>query len=311
MRLDILDHGHRMRARWFLAAVRLSGTEMSDVIKALLYRPEFLGRALLDLTPEAMRGRSYWTAGEREFIAMSTSELNRCPFCAETHTQLIRLASDGEIDAADPDSARPELVATLGFIDTVTRQPDTLTDQDLAAVRAAGVPDSAVDDALGVNVVFNIVNRLANAFDFQLKDGQLVAGTRALHRIGYRMPGVLTRTRSRTPVPARVGPGRYASHVAGIRSSVFDSPGETPPELRAAAGNGAEVPPRWRSYVAKVREKSYQVTDADIEDLKTSGCTEDEILEMTIAAAVGPALHSFDAGYAAIQRSRPAPYGER
>lgn len=164
MRLGVLEHGHRLRARWFLAMVRLSGSEMSDVIKTFLYRPEFFGRAILELSPEVMRGPSYWTAGEREFIARFTATLHRSPYC-------VRLASGGELDPSDPEAVRPQLAAALGFLEAVTSRPDDLT-EDLAGVRAAKVPHDAILDALHVNLIWNIVNRLANAFDFQLREGE-------------------------------------------------------------------------------------------------------------------------------------------
>ncbi len=50
------------------------------VLKTLNYRPELFGRpfsAALDL---AMRGRSDWSAAERELFAAFVSSLNQCPF---------------------------------------------------------------------------------------------------------------------------------------------------------------------------------------------------------------------------------------
>lgn len=44
-----------------------------------------------------------------------------------------------------------------------------------------------------------------------------------------------------------------------------------------------------RSYAAKVRDESYRVTDADVAKLRAVGVSEDEIFEVTVAAAVGAA----------------------
>lgn len=196
MRLEILEGGHhRLRARMFMSLVRRrSGVELADVAKTMLYRPDFLGGPLLDLTAAAMRGPSFWTAGEREYLAMFTARLHQCRFCIDSHTELTRIASRGEIDVADPASARHELRAVLPFLEKVTRTPDLVAANDRARVRDAGVPDSAIVEALYVNFVWNTVNRLAHAFDYRLGgERELRAGTRSLHRFGYRFPAFLTR----------------------------------------------------------------------------------------------------------------------
>lgn len=47
-------------------------------------------------------------------------------------------------------------------------------------------------------------------------------------------------------------------------------------------------------YLAKVRERAYSVTDADVDALKDSGIPEDEIFEQTVAAAVAQGLRRLD-----------------
>jgi alkylhydroperoxidase family enzyme len=291
MRLTILDDGHRLRAKLFMATTAgLSRVDTPDIVKMLLYRPDFLTRALLDLTAEAMRGPSYWTAGEREYLAMCTARLHQCPFCVDTHTELIRIASHGEIDPDDPSSVRPELVAVREFLDAVTQTPEQ-TNPD--SVRLAGVPDRAILEALHVNLVWNIVNRLANAFGFELRAGQLHSGTRALHRFGYRFPGFLLAGGDRT---------ESGGLVENLRHAVLQSPATTDPALRTAAAAGEPLDEHWHAYATTVRDASYRVTDADIHRLTAAGHSENQVFEITVATALGAALRSFDAGQNALQR---------
>lgn len=283
MRLSILDHGHRRRAKLFLGLTsRQSGVASPDIVKMLLYRPGFFARPLLDLTADAMRGPSHWTAGEREYLAMSTARLHECPFCAVTHAELTRIAGAGEIDPDDAGSAHPELTAVRTFLEAVSRDPGSID-----ATIVTGLPRHAVAEALRVNLVWNIVNRLANAFGFVLRDGQLETGTRSLHRFGYRFPGFL------------LSEGRKTDHgdvARNLRHAVLESPAATDKSVRTAALTGEQLPGPLHSYAANVRDASYRITDAEVEQLKAAGYSEDEIFEVTVAAAVGAALRGFDAG---------------
>ncbi|WP_103355809.1 hypothetical protein [Amycolatopsis sp. CA-128772] len=283
MRLSILDDGHRRRAKVFFALTsKKSGVATPDIVKLLLYRPGLFARPLLALTAEAMRGPSYWTAAEREYLAMATAKLHECPFCAVTHAELVRIAGPGELDPDDPGTARPELTAVAAFLGSVGRHP--------GAAVVSGLPRQAVLEAMRVNLVWNIVNRLANAFGFVLRDGQLETGTRSLHRFGYRFPAFL------------IADGRYTDlgdPAQNLRHAVLRTPGETDPATRAAAFSGAGLPEPLQSYAANVRDASHRITDADVAELKAS-YREDVLFEVTAAAAVGAALRSYDAGRQAI-----------
>lgn len=302
MRLNVLEHGHRMRARVFMSmTTRLSGVEMADVPKTLLYRPGFFGGAMINLSAELMRGPSFWTAGEREYMALFAAQLHQCAFCIESHAELTRIASAGEIDAADPDSARPELTAVLRFLEKVTRTPDQVAAQDLEGVRDAGVSDEAVVDALHVNLIWNVVNRLALAFGYELRDGQLLKGTRSLHRFGYRFPGFLMNESVAIDHVAQPTADRHGQLVADLRNAVFGSSAQADPATRSAAATGGPLPDPLGAYAAKVREAAHSVTDSDIERLRAAGHSEDEIFDVTVSAAVGAALRSLDAGLRALR----------
>lgn len=277
MRLTVLDHAHRLRARTFM---RVTSGDAPDIVRMLLYRPGFFARPLLGVTVPAMRGPSHWTAAEREFLGMSIARLHECPFCAVTHAEMVRIAGEGAIDPDDPETASAEVRAVAAFLAALHTDPDT-------AVPPADVPDQALRDALDVQLVWDIVNRLANAFGFALRGDQLHSGTRALHRFGYRFPGFLLADGRRTP---------QAGAVAELRHSVFAAPAVTPSELRTAAATGEGLDEPWRAYTALVRDASYKITDDDARRLTAAGHSEDEIFEMTAAAAVGAALTTYDAG---------------
>jgi len=195
MRLTILENGHRLRARLFMRlARRVTRQRLDAVAQTALYRPRFFGHPVLALGPEVMRGPSYWSPGEREFLAVFTSRLNECPFCVRIHTETTRVESGGRIDVDDLASVRPELAAVLPLLEKVTRTPDLVGPSDVETVRVAAVPDEAIVDALHVNFIFNVMNRLANALDFAWdSDEHVRVGAKVIHRISYKLPGFLMR----------------------------------------------------------------------------------------------------------------------
>jgi hypothetical protein len=67
-----------------------------------------------------------------------------------------------------------------------------------------------------------------------------------------------------------------------------------------AAATVPAPPPELDGYLAKVRDRAYAVTDADIEALKDAGVAEDVIFEQTVAVAIGEGLRRFDAAERAI-----------
>jgi uncharacterized peroxidase-related enzyme len=195
MRLTILEHGHRMRARLFIRlAKRLTGQRIDAVAQMALYRPRFFGGPMFALGADILRGPSYWTPAEREFLAVFVSRLNDCPFCVRIHSETTRLESREKTDAGDTTSVRPQVVAVLPLLEKATRTPALVGREDLDAVRAAGVPDTATADAMYVVMIFNLMNRLANAFDFTWdSDEHVRVGAKVIHRISYRLPRFLVR----------------------------------------------------------------------------------------------------------------------
>jgi alkylhydroperoxidase family enzyme len=72
-------------------------------------------------------------------------------------------------------------------------------------------------------------------------------------------------------------------------------------DLRTAAEPGRAVPPAAEAYTDTVRRNAYRVTDAQVEALRDAGLSEDDVFELTVAAAVGAGLERLEAGLGAME----------
>ena len=80
MRIAKVHSGHRLRDRMMLGVMRLMMGHAPGVVRTLMYRKEFFGRPMTELTQQVMRGPSEWSVGERETFAAFVSRLNQCVF---------------------------------------------------------------------------------------------------------------------------------------------------------------------------------------------------------------------------------------
>jgi hypothetical protein len=81
VRLAKLDHGHTLKTKALFVMIRLlSRHRVPDVVKTLLYRPEFFGVRMNELFQEVMRGESEWSIRDRELFASYVSKVNECEF---------------------------------------------------------------------------------------------------------------------------------------------------------------------------------------------------------------------------------------
>jgi alkylhydroperoxidase family enzyme len=78
------------------------------------------------------------------------------------------------------------LRATLRMLGKLTRD-GRVSAEDMRAVLATGVSRQRVEDALAVCYAFNVTNRLANAFGFEILTAEgFKAGAKYLLQRGYR-----------------------------------------------------------------------------------------------------------------------------
>jgi alkylhydroperoxidase family enzyme len=106
---------------------------------------------------------------------------------------------------------------------------------------------------------------------------------------------------------ANLGATRYVELVTRTTHSVLESKGDTPAQLRWAVFHRHmdEVPAALRSYLSKVAEHAYKITDEDVDALKRAGYSDDAIFELTASAALGAAVTRLEKGLIALHESRP------
>ena len=93
---------------------------------------------------------------------------------------------------------------------------------------------------------------------------------------------------------------KYAVKLRDLHERLIERVGTLDPAVRRAAAKGAGVPEPLAPFVDKVRRQAYTVTDGDVEGLRAAGYSEDQIFELTVAAAYGAARKRLDAGLAAM-----------
>ena len=99
-----------------------------------------------------------------------------------------------------------------------------------------------------------------------------------------------------------------------MRSGCGPAPGELSPPTRAAGIDGDPLPdPLAQGYAETIRRHAYKLTDRRLEELAQAGWTDDQIFELTVAAAFGAAKRRLEAGLAALGEAagtrRPAGEG--
>ncbi len=113
-------------------------------------------------------GKSSLSPKLREQIALTVSELNECRYCLSAHTAMGRMVGLSDEEVADSrHGASPDrkTEAVLQFARKVVTERGWVSDDDMAAVRAAGTSDGEIAEIVAT-VSFNI---FTNYFDHVAK----------------------------------------------------------------------------------------------------------------------------------------------
>jgi uncharacterized peroxidase-related enzyme len=174
MRLREIDKGDGPFNRLLIQFISLvSGMRLPDAARVAFYHKAFFGKPMGAWTQAAMRGPSAWSVGDRELMAAMVAKWNSCAFCVRAHgavaaKKIERTLVDTALDDYRAAPISDGLKATLGFLEAMTLRPGELSSTSTATVLKAGVNREALQDAIAVGAIFNIVTRYANALDFAL-----------------------------------------------------------------------------------------------------------------------------------------------
>ena len=83
------------------------------------------------------------------------------------------------------------MCGALGFMEKLTLAPYAVGPEDIKAARAAGVSDAALREVIYVCFLFSTMDRLADAFGFEVAGaGELNRGEWILRHCGYHRMSV-------------------------------------------------------------------------------------------------------------------------
>lgn len=79
------------------------------------------------------------------------------------------------------------LRATLGFLEKLTIEPLAISPRDVDPLRAAGLSDQDIEDAIHVCALFNMYDRIADSLAFEVPAAEAFDfGATMLLKRGYR-----------------------------------------------------------------------------------------------------------------------------
>jgi uncharacterized peroxidase-related enzyme len=166
--LDLIDpdDASGLVAAEYAAAVERAG-KIFNIVRSMSLSPESL-RASMGLYKAIMFGPSGLTRQERELLATVVSATNECYYWRRSHADDLRaegapdeLATHVEHDYRDGDLDARTL-ALCDYARKLTLTPAEVGAEDAGALRAHGLDDAMISDAIQVIAYFNYINRVAD-----------------------------------------------------------------------------------------------------------------------------------------------------
>lgn len=143
-----------------------------NVFRAYARRPEHF-RAFLAYHDVLMKSPGGLSRAEREAIVVAVSSENACQYCMTAHGAALRILGKDPILAEqiannwETADLSPRWRAMLAFASQVNEPGFAASDDDVAAMRAAGFSDDDVWDVAAIAAFFGFSNRMAGLMDMR------------------------------------------------------------------------------------------------------------------------------------------------
>ena len=191
-----------------------------------------------------------------------------------------------------------ETHAALSLLVCMTERPMALDAAFVAGLREAGLDDFKIREAAKVCFQYNLITRIADAFDFPLLDEKQQA---RLARVN-NFAGKLLKGKEADPLWMRSADGRIRPpSLDQGRQTMLTTKGLTAPTLRRDVATF--VTAQWRlsdkeipqlsdaltTYLKKLSLYAYKIVDEEVDALRAEGYTDEMIYEITVVGAFAAA----------------------
>ncbi len=161
--------------RDMIVAVQEKSGFIPNVFLGLAHRPAEL-RAFFALHDALMDKSEGLSKAEREMIVVATSAVNNCLYCVVAHGAILRIRAKNPL-IADQLAVNPFKAdlsdrerSIIDFALLMVNDSDSVTAEDLDAMRDKGFTDDEIWDIGAITAFFAMSNRLANLSSMRPND---------------------------------------------------------------------------------------------------------------------------------------------
>jgi len=199
----------------------------------------------------------------------------------------------------------------LKLLEIMTVYPQDIDRDLINELRIAGLDNLAIQEAANVGFHYNLIDRVADAFDFPIPQG--VAQKRLARMLNITGKLLRAPQAEEAWVEGQGGVSRPPEVEKG-RSQLLSILGATDPDLRRSVEAyvvaqwginrdvAMDLPSELENYLKKLSLYAYQIVDEDIGALKHSGYSDGMIYEITLVGALASALVGLEAVYKNLYR---------